>query len=135
MVKRLFSLVIALMIGVAPVALQACQINCESPAGQPVRAHDTHNDADHHRDHASHGSRQESPAAPHLSQAHSCNHDRAVAELSVAPGRDSDRVPMPAAVKAPGTDDIARVRPAPLVRAAQLTSDCREVRLSRPLRI
>jgi hypothetical protein len=136
MVKRLFSLVTAMVIGVAPVALEACQINCKSPSVQSVRTHGTHNDADQHYDHASHDSRQEMAAAPHLSQTHSCEHDRPVAEPSVASGRGSDLVPVPVAVRVPGTDDIAPARRATLVRGAQLTpSGGPEVRPFHPLRI
>jgi hypothetical protein len=136
MVKRLFSLVVALVIGGAPAALEVCQITCESKVAHPARASAAHEDADHHHDNASHGSRRETPPAPHLLQTHPCDHDRAVAEPGVAAGRDSDRVPMPVAVRVPGTDDLAPVRPATLVHAARLTlSGCPEVRFSLPLRI
>ena len=56
MVKRLFSLVIALVIGSAPVLLDVCQITCGSTAAHSARAHDAHGDARHHHDPATHGS-------------------------------------------------------------------------------
>lgn len=130
MVKRLFALVIALLTGGAPVALEVCQIICESKV-----AHAARSGAGHHHLPATDGSSHELPAA-HLSGTHSCDHDRAVAEPGIAVSRDSESVPMPVAVRLCGTDDIAPVRPATIVRAARLAMPDRpEIRLSLPLRI
>jgi hypothetical protein len=135
MVKRLFSLVIALVIGSAPVMLDVCQIACGSKVAHSARTHDAHGDSPHHVP-PTHGSRHEPTAALRLSETHPCDHDRAVAEPGIAAGRDSDSVPMPVAVRVPGTDDIALARPTTLGRAARVVlPDRPEVRSSRPLRI
>jgi hypothetical protein len=135
MMKRLFALVVAVLTGGAPVALEICQITCESKVAHTSRGHDAHSGAGHHLP-ATNGSSHEPPAVPHLSGTHSCDHDRIGAGPGLAVSRDSDSGPMPVAVRVPGTDDTASVRPAMIVRAAQLAMPGRsEVRLSLPLRI
>lgn len=58
MTKRLLALMVALAVVSSPVALQVCQITCESRATQPLRSHAANGHAAHHHTPAGH------PACP-----------------------------------------------------------------------
>jgi hypothetical protein len=136
MARRLFSLVVALAIAGAPVALEACQIACASTVVPSTAAHDAHQ-AHHH--HATPAERpcHEAPAAPHhLSpEAPPCDHDDAATVPSVTVARTSDVVLLYAAA-IPPIADVASTTASAIVPTPQSTLPERlEIRLARPLRI
>ena len=136
MVTRLFSLFVALAIGGAPVALEACQIACASTSVHPMAAHDARQDHRHHATAAS-GSCHEQPATPHhlSSQAPPCDHDAEATEASIIPARTSDGV-LPYAAAAPLVADVVLGAASTLVPTRQSTlPDRLEIRLASPLRI
>jgi hypothetical protein len=137
MVKRLFSLVVALAIAGAPVALEACQIACTSTSVHPVVAHDTQ-PAHHHHPTGAHGSCHEPRAAPHhLSpQAPACDHDDSEATVrSVTAARTSDGVLLYAAA-VPPIADLGSAAASAFVPIRQSTlPDPLEIRVASPLRI
>jgi hypothetical protein len=138
MVNRLFSLVVALAIAGAPVAMEACQIVCASTSVHPMEAHGPHQ-AHHHHAAAADGSCHESPAAPyHLSpQAPPCDHDgrTEAAVPSVTAARASDAVLLCAAA-VPSIADGGLAAASTLVPNRQSAlPDRLEIRLATPLRI
>ena len=74
MMKRLLPLLVALAVGGAPVALEACQVACASPVGHagmshPAMSHATHDGGQSCHDDAT-------MRGPRLSQLpHTCDHD------------------------------------------------------------
>ena len=135
MVRRLFSLVVALVIAAAPVALEACQIACESTSVHPIAAH--HTQAHHHHATTADESCHELPAAPHYvsPQAPPCDHDGEATVAGVAAARTSDSVLLCAAAVSPVADVVFAPAPA-IVPAGQSTlPDRLEIRLASPLRI
>jgi hypothetical protein len=136
MVKRLFSLVVALAIAGAPVALEACQIACASRSVYPIAAHDTHQGHHHHAT-AADGSCHELPAAPnHLSpQAPPCDHDGEATAPSVTAARAPDSVLLYAAA-VPPIANVVFAAPSTFVPIYQSPlPDRAEIRLVSPLRI
>jgi hypothetical protein len=136
MVKRLFSLVVALAIAGAPVALEACQIACASMSSHPTHAHAMHR-VHHHHATAADESCHETAVAPHqLSpQAPACDHDAEATVPTVAAARTSDGVPLIAAT-VPPVADVVFVHASTFVQARQSAlSDRLEIRLASPLRI
>jgi len=89
-VTRLCSLLIALAIAGAPVALEACQIVCESIPAQPAAAQHAHAHGDHHAA-ASHGAHHgvSTPLHHLLRDTTACDHDADAAPSVVTP-RNSD---------------------------------------------
>ena len=137
MVKRLFSLVVALAIAGAPVALEACQIGCEAASVHPMVAHDTHQAHHHHATNARE-SRHELPAAPHHVSPYAppCDHDGEATVASVATARTAfDSVLLHAVAVSPIADVVLAAR-STIAAPRQLTlPDRLEIRLARPLRI
>ena len=136
MVKRFFSLVVALAIAGAPAALEACQIACASTAVLPMAAHDAHQ-AHHHHAPAADKPCHELPAAPHhLSpQAPPCDHDGEATVPSVTAARTFDVVLL-YAVAVPPIADVVSTTAATFVPTPQSTLPERlEIRLASPLRI
>jgi len=136
MVKRLFTLVLALALAGSPVALEACQIACSSTLADPMTAHDTHQGHHHHATPAD-GSGHESPAAPHhLSpQVPPCDHAGDTTIPSVTAARTSDGVLLDA-VAVPPIEDVVLAGAATGAAAARLTlPDRLEIRLASSLRI
>lgn len=136
MVKRLFSLLVALAIVGAPVALEACQIVCASTLVHPMAAHDTHQ-AHHHHVTAADKSCHEPRAAPHrLSpQAPPCDHDGEATVPSVAAARASDGVLLHAAAVPPIADVVVAAASTFVPTRQSTLPDRLENRLARPLRI
>jgi len=89
MVKRLFALVVALIVVSAPVALEVCQITCESKAMPPsIGAARDH--AGHHHMAEDHASCHEHGGAPQLSRdSVPCDHGTEATPSLVA-ARNSD---------------------------------------------
>jgi len=136
MVKRLFSLLVALAIAGAPVALEACQIACATTSVRPMAEHDAHQ-GHHHHSTAAGGSCHEPPAtAHHVSpQAPPCDHDGEATVASVTAARTSDGVLLYAAALPP-IADVVFAPSSPFLPTRQLTlPDRLEIRLASPLRI
>ena len=136
MVKRLFSLMVALAIAGAPVALEACQVACASTSAHPMAAHDTHHKHHHHAT-APGETCHELPAtsqqlSPHVPP---CNHDGEATVASVTAARTSGGVLLgPAAV--PAIADVVFAASSTFVPPRQSTlPDRLEIRLASPLRI
>ena len=73
--KRLLPFVVALAVGAAPVALQACQVVCTSSMPQAAAAHRAMNHARHGGGHSCHHGA--AVNGPQLSQVpHTCDHSR-----------------------------------------------------------
>ncbi len=135
MVKRLFSLIVALAIAGPPLALEACQIACTSTSAHPMAAHGTHHD-DHH--HAAAGETcHELPVTPQQLSPHAppCNHDGEATVASVTAARTSDGVLLgPAA--APAIANVVVAASPTFVPLLQSPLPERlEIRLASPLRI
>ena len=62
--KRLLSLVVALAVVSAPVALEVCQLTCESKGMQPSMPHVTHDHVAHHDTPADHAACHEHGGTP-----------------------------------------------------------------------
>ena len=135
MVKRLFSLVVALAIVGAPVALEVCQFVCASTLVHPTGALDTH-EAHHHHATAADKGGHEPPAAHHLSpHAPPCDHDAEATVPSVTAARASDGVSLYAAA-VPPIAGVLFAAAATLVPTRQSALPGRlEIRLAIPLRI
>ena len=133
MVKRLFPLLVALVVAGAPVALEACQIVCASTS--VMAAADAHHGHDHGT--KADGSCHEVPPATHhlTPQSPACDHDGKATVPSVVVARNSETAPQLAAV-VPPLDDLVVVRRATFVHIRQaLRPDRLESRLARPLRV
>jgi len=65
MIKRLFALVVALAVVSAPVALEVCQVTCESKGMQPSMPHGAHDHVAHHHTPADHAACHEHGGTPH----------------------------------------------------------------------
>jgi len=91
MIKRLFALVVALAVVSAPVALEVCQITCESKGMQPSMSHGIAEHAAHHHMPADHAACHEHSGTPqHLSPLNGlCDHGTE-STPSLAPARNSD---------------------------------------------
>jgi hypothetical protein len=91
MMKRLFALVVALAVVSAPVALEVCQVTCESKAMQPSMAHGVEGHAAHHHIPADQAACHEHSGTPHqMSPVNGlCDHDTESTPSLVA-GRNSD---------------------------------------------
>jgi len=76
MIKRLFAFVLALAVVSAPVALEVCQVTCESKGMQPSMPHVTHDHVAHHDTPADHAACHEHGGTPqHLFPANGlCDH-------------------------------------------------------------
>ena len=76
MIERLFALVVALAVVSAPVALEVCQITCESKGMQPSMAHGADGHAAHQHTPADHAACHEHSGTPqHLSPVNGlCDH-------------------------------------------------------------
>ncbi len=135
MVKRLFSLVVALAIAAAPVALEACQIACASTSVHPMAANDAHQ-AHHHHATGADRSCHEPPTAPHhLSpQAPPCDHNGEATVLSVT-AAPSDGALLYAAAVPPIADVVSAGASAFVSIRRSTLPDRLEIRLASPLRI
>ena len=91
MIQRLFALVVALSIVSAPVALEICQITCESKATPQSMSHSSEGHAAHHHMPAHHAACAENRGAlQQLSPVNGlCDHDSASIP-SLVVGRNSD---------------------------------------------
>ena len=136
MLKRLFSLIVALAIAGAPVALEACQIACASTSAHPMSAHDSHHDHDHHAT-AAGGTCHESPGTPHQAspQAPPCNHDGETTVASVTAARTSDVVFLGVAAVTLFVDVVIAASPTFVSSGQSTLPDRLEIRLAGPLRI
>jgi len=106
-VTRLGSLLIALAIAGAPVALEACQIVCESIPAQPAAAEQAHAHQHHHAAGSHSASHDESAPRHHLLRgATACDHD-ADAAPSVVTARNADGGLLFAPPLLPGSDVVA----------------------------
>lgn len=134
MVKRLFSLVVALAIAGAPVAPEACQIACASTTVHPMAA------AHHaHHDHATADGRpcHEQPRPTHQLAPHvpPCDHDGEATVASVAAARTSDGVLLYAVAAPPSADVVFAGASTVLPDNRPALTDRLEIRLASPLRI
>ena len=134
-VTRLCSLLIALAIAGAPVALEACQIVCASIPTQPAAAEQAHA---HHHHHAagSHSAGHDASAPRHhlLRGTTACDHD-ADAAPSVVTARNSDGGLLFAPPLLAGSDVVA-ADAAGVVSIRKLNlPDCLGIRLACPLRV
>jgi len=136
MVKRLFSLAVALAIAGAPVALEACQVACASLLAHPTAAHDAQQ-GHHHHAAAADGICHERPAAPHhLSpQPPLCDHGGEATVPGVIAARNSDGVLFYAAAAPPIADVVFAAAPTFVPIHQSTSSDRLEIRLASPLRI
>lgn len=136
MLKRLFSLVVALAIAGAPLALEACQIACASTPIHPMAAHDAHLNHHHHGT-AAGGSCHEPPATPHhLSpQAPPCDHDGEANVPSVTAARTSDCILLHAAEVQSIADVVFTAVPTFVPSGQSTLPDRLGIRLASPLRL
>ena len=136
MIKRLLALVVALTVVSAPVALEVCQITCESKALQPSMSHTADGHAAHHHTPADHASCHEhNGARQQLSPVNGlCDH-RTETTPSLAAARNSDTgVLVFAAV--PSLDSITLVRTRDFVSVRESAwSDRLGIPLAIPLRV
>jgi hypothetical protein len=65
MMKRLFALVVALAVVSAPVALEICQVTCESKGMQPSMPHGAQDHVAHHHTPVDHVACHEHSGSPH----------------------------------------------------------------------
>jgi hypothetical protein len=136
MVRRLSSLVIALAIAGAPVALEACQIACASTTVHPMAAHDARPAPHHHATPVDRPCHEHAPATHQLSpDVPPCDHDGEAIAASVTAARTSDGVLL-YAVAAPAVADVVFAAASTFVPTRQSTlPDRLEIRLATPLRI
>jgi hypothetical protein len=112
MMKRLFALVVALAVVSAPVALEVCQITCESKGAQPSMPHGAQDHLAHHHMPADHVACHEHDGITHqLSPVNGlCDHS-ADSTPSVLAARNTDTgVSLLATV--PSIDSFGLVAPA-----------------------
>ena len=134
-VTRLCSLLVALAISSAPIALEVCQIACESIPAQPAADQHAHAHGDHHAA-GSHSLRHGVPGPSHhlLRDTTACDHDGDAAP-SVAAARGSDGGPLLAPPLLPGSD-VAAAGAAAVVPIRELNlPDGLGIRLASPLRV
>jgi hypothetical protein len=135
MINRLLALVVALAVVSAPVALEVCQITCESKATQPLMSHaDGH--AAHHHTPADHASCDEDTGAPQqLSPVHGpCDHSGEAMPSLVAARSPDTGVSLLAAV--PSIDSFTLVRTRDFVSVRESAwSDRLGTPLAIPLRV
>jgi hypothetical protein len=110
MINRLLALVVALAVESAPVALEVCQITCESKGVQPSMSHTADGHAAHHHTPADHASCHEhNGARQQLSPVNGlCDHGTDATPSLVAARSSYSGVSLLAAV--PSIDSITFVR-------------------------
>ena len=120
MITRLLALVVALAVLSAPVALEVCQITCESKGAHPSTSHAADRHAAHHAPADDASCHEHSGSPQHVSPVKGlCDHSGEATPSLVAAARSSDSgVSLLAA--APSIDAITLVR----------TRDCISVRES-----
>jgi hypothetical protein len=136
MMKRLFALVVALAVASAPVALEVCQLTCESKGMQPSMPNGAQGHVAHHHAPADHAACHEHGGTPEqLSPVNGlCDHDTEATPSLVA-ARNSDaavsllaEVPSFDSIRLVPTRNVITVREAPW-------STRLEVPLAVPLRV
>jgi hypothetical protein len=136
MINRLLSLVVALAVVSAPVALEVCQITCESKGLQPSTLHTADGHAAHHHTAADHASCHEhNGARQQLSPVNGlCDHGTEAAPSLVAARSSSTGVSLLAAV--PSIDSITLVRTRDFVSVRESAwSERLGIPLAIPLRV
>jgi hypothetical protein len=109
MINRLLALMVALAVVSAPVALEICQITCESKATQPSMSHAADGHAAHHHTPADHASCHEHNGARQLSPVNGlCDHGTETPPSLVAARSSDTGVSLLAAM--PSVDSITFVR-------------------------
>jgi hypothetical protein len=136
MIKRLLALVVALAVVSAPVALEVCQITCESMGTQPSMSHAANSHAAHHHTPAECASSDEHSGAPQqLSQVNGqCDHGTEPRSSLVAARSSDTGVSLLAAV--PSVDSITLVRTRDFICVRESAwSDRPGIPLATPLRV
>jgi len=134
MTKRFFTLLVALAITSAPVALEICQISCESNGlerssiSHVVDVHAGHHGHPMPAGHEHRGTQKQLSPASSL-----CDHD-AQASPSLAAARNFNTFASILAT-APATDTVERVRTGDLVLVSSSPSDRLGIPLATPLRV
>jgi hypothetical protein len=133
--KRLFALVVALAVVSAPVALEVCQITCESKGMPPSTSHSAEGHAAHHHMPANHASCQHTDSPPQLSPADGlCDHGTEATPSLVAARNSDTSVPLLATAPAFGSLTLVRTRDSISVRESAW-SDRLGIPLAVPLRV
>jgi hypothetical protein len=136
MIKRLLVLMVGLAVVGAPVALEVCQITCESKGVQPSMSHTADGHAAHHHPQADHASCHEhSSARQQLSLVNGlCDHGTETTPSLVAARSSYIGVSLLAAV--PSIDSITLVRTRDFVSVRESAwSDRLLIPLAIPLRV
>ena len=137
MITRLLALMVALAVLSAPVALEFCQITCESKGAQPSTSHAADSHAAHHHAPADNASCHEHSGSPqHVSPVKGlCDHSGEATPSLVAAARSSDGgVSLVAAV--PSIDAITLVRTRDCISVREsASSDRLGIPLAIPLRV
>jgi hypothetical protein len=136
MIRRVVPLLIALAVGGAPVALEACQAVCASAPAHSARTV-AQDDAPHQQTASHHPSCHEESAAPQQvsSPTRACDHEDQTTVPGIGAAHHSDRL-MLLAMPARAADAVTfgrLLRPAPAHRSASPGGI--EISLSTPLRI
>jgi orotidine-5'-phosphate decarboxylase len=136
MIRRIVPLLIALAVGGAPVALEACQVVCASAPAHSARTV-AQDDALHHQTASHHPSCHEASGAPQQvsSPTRACDHEDQTTSPGIGAAHHSDRL-MLLAMPARTTDAVMFGRPlrrAPAHRSASPGGI--EIPLTTPLRI
>jgi len=137
MIERLLALSVALAVVSAPVALEVCQITCESKGMQPPMSHSADGHAAHHHAPADHASCHEASGAPsqQLSPVNGlCDHGAEATPSLVAPRSPETGVSLMAEV--PSIDSITLARTANFISARESAGSGRPgIPLAIPLRV
>jgi hypothetical protein len=136
MINRLLALVVALAVVSAPVALEVCQITCDSKALQPSMSHAADGHAAHHHTPADHASCHEhNGARQQLSPVNGlCDHGTEATPSLVAARSSYTGVSLLAAV--PSIDSITLVRTRDFVSVRESAwSERLGIPLAIPLRV
>ena len=136
MIKRSLALVVALAVVSAPVALEVCQITCESKGVQPSMSHAPDGHAAHHHTPAARASCYEHSGTPQqLSPVNGlCDHGTEARPSLVATGSSDTGVSLLSAV--PSIDSITLVRTRNFICVRESAwSDRLGIPLAIPLRV
>ena len=136
MVKRLFALAVALSVVSAPVALEVCQITCESKGMSPSMPHALEGHAAHHNAPADHAACHEHRGTPQeLSPANGlCDHGTELVPSLVAAKSTDTTLTLQATVPSIDSIGLALARDGISVRESAL-SDRLGTPLAIPLRV
>jgi hypothetical protein len=136
MMKRPLALVVALAVVSAPVALEVCQVTCESKGMQPSMPHGALGHVAHHQMPADHAACHEHSGTPQqLSPVNGlCDHGTEATPSLVAARNSDTAVSLLAA--APSIDSIRRVPTRDVISVREAAwSDRLEIPLAIPLRV